>query len=597
MFNTKFAMDFETTVYEGQTRTDVWSAAYAELYTDRVGVLNSIDQFFSFIFSLRQNITAWFHNIRFDGSFITDWLLNNGYSFTHEKEPGNKEFTALISRQNRWYNIKINNGHKMIELRDSAKIFPFPLKEVGEAFDTKHKKLEMEYNGYRFPGCEISDKEYAYIINDVLVLKEALEVFLKSGNLQLTIGGNALKYYKKDFSREEWKTLFPDLTDFYIDESVFGVDNAYDFIKKSYRGGYCYLKEGCEGEQIDGMTFDCNSEYSSMMHSMSGNRFPVGKPKFFVGDCPKKDKIYFIRIKCVFYLKEGFIPTVQIKGNIKYKGTEWLKTSDIKVGNKYVNEYYDGEEVVKVKADLYLTCVDYELFLKHYDVKELEVIGGCYFNSAKGLFDGYIDFWMNKKMNAKNKADRTEAKLFLNNLYGKFATNTDSSYMVPYICNETGTLELECVEEYQKVPGYIPIGSMVTSYARNFCIGFAQDNFDNFIYADTDSLHLKRCVPKGIVIDDKKLCCWKLESEWSKGIFIRQKTYAEFVRKENGKKVKPHWEIKCAGMSENVKRKFLATHPITDFKYGLKVGGKLVPVRIPGGTILVEREYTLRKNK
>lgn len=42
-----FACDFETTVYEGQSRTDVWSAGYIELYTDCPIIHNNIDTFFT----------------------------------------------------------------------------------------------------------------------------------------------------------------------------------------------------------------------------------------------------------------------------------------------------------------------------------------------------------------------------------------------------------------------------------------------------------------------------------------------------------------------------------------------------------------------
>ena len=49
------------------------------------------------------------------------------------------------------------------------------------------------------------------------------------------------------------------------------------------------------------------------------------------------------------------------------------------------------------------------------------------------------------------------------------------------------------VEEHKKRVGYIPIGSAITSYARNFTIRAAQMNYNGcergFIYADTDSIH------------------------------------------------------------------------------------------------------------
>ena len=47
---TRFACDFETTVYDGQDTTLVWSAAFAELFKNDVHVLGSIDDFFKYFF-------------------------------------------------------------------------------------------------------------------------------------------------------------------------------------------------------------------------------------------------------------------------------------------------------------------------------------------------------------------------------------------------------------------------------------------------------------------------------------------------------------------------------------------------------------------
>lgn len=46
----------------------------------------------------------------------------------------------------------------------------------------------MEYTGYRYAGCEITEEEQKYIANDVLVVKEALEIMFQQGHDKLTIG-------------------------------------------------------------------------------------------------------------------------------------------------------------------------------------------------------------------------------------------------------------------------------------------------------------------------------------------------------------------------------------------------------------------------
>ena len=612
------AADFETTVWTDrmkqekgvseQTSTEVWSAAYAQLYTDNVCVLHSIKDFMECLFAMNENIICWFHNLRFDGSFIVDFLLRNKWKYNNAKPKDmlSNEFKALISAENRWYSLTLKKGKKVIEFRDSVKLMPFTLAQIANAFQTKHKKLEMEYAGERYAGCEIKQDEMGYIINDVLVLKEALEIMLNEGHDKLTIGSCCMSEYKKLFHSGEFNVIFPNLKNYALQES-FKYETADEYIRRSYHGGWCYLKPGMtdkNGRVGAGKTYDVNSLYPSVMHSKSGNYYPIGKPSFFKYEIPDRvwdgahvveGFVFFVRFKCCFQLKEGYLPTVQIKRNLLYNPTEWLETSDVKYRGKYYHELQnENGEVETCRPELVMTHIDFELFLTHYNVSEMQILDGCWFYAQTGIFDDYINKYMEIKMNSKG-AKRTEAKLFLNNLYGKLATSDDSSYRIPHLDAETNALKMELVEEHEKSVLDISKGSYVTAYARYFTITHAQQNYDAFVYADTDSIHMLDVPAVGIVEHPSALLCWKNETKWSSGYFLRQKTYAEFVRYEDGEKVTPHWEIKCAGMPDSCKRNFLAMHPITDFKYGLRVPGKLMPKLIPGGTLLVEKEYTLRK--
>ena len=104
----------------------------------------------------------------------------------------------------------------------------------------------------------------------------------------------------------------------------------------------------------------------------------------------------------------------------------------------------------------------------------------------------------------------------------------------------------------------------------------------------------------GIKVDDTAFCCWKLESNWDEGIFVRQKTYIEHVTHEDGKPVdNQYYNIKCAGMPSTCKNKIddelkLNTKSLTDFKAGLEVDGKLMPKKIHGGVILVDTTYKMK---
>jgi hypothetical protein len=263
------------------------------------------------------------------------------------------------------------------------------------------------------------------------------------------------------------------------------------------------------------------------------------------------------------------------------------------------------------------------LFLEHYNVIDFEILDGCYFETAIGIFDEYIEKYKKQKLE-NTGALRTLAKLFLNNLYGKMASNKDSSFKIAYV-KEDKTIGFINIPAQDKDAGYIPVGSAITSYARNFTIRAAQKNYHGvnekgFIYADTDSIHCDLQPEEfvGIKVHDKNFCCWKLESCWDKAIFTRQKTYIEHVTHENCVPIdEPYYNIKCAGMpdrcknlfkyslqgctdddlkSYNEEQKEFARTPRTlkDFKIGLKIFGKLVPKRIKGGVLLTETYYEMR---
>lgn len=643
-----FSADFETTVYENQERTDVWASACVELYTEDVSIFHSITETFRYFKRLRSNIIVYYHNLKFDGSFwlnflITELQLSQAYDKTGDnetdvkwrdvKEMRDNTFKYSISDRGQWYNIIIKMCGYIIEIRDSVKLLPFSLKEIGEAFKTKHRKLEMEYTGFRYPGCEITGDEKKYISNDVLVLKEALEIMFDENHDKLTIGACCLSEFKKIIGGKEiYNYYFPDLYEFKIDSAIYGESTAGDWIRKSYRGAWVYLVRGKENKLIkNGITCDVNSLYPSMMHSESGNRYPVGLPTMWVGDyIPESaradDKYYFIRIKTRFYIKDGHLPFIQIKGSFLYSGTECLESSDVKDDKGELSPYYiDGQgEIHDTRVTLTLTQTDYKLIAEHYNLVDFEILNGCYFNSKVGLFDDYINIY--KKIKMENKgAKRTLAKLFLNNLYGKMASSTDSSFKIAYE-KEDNTLGFYSVQENEKKPGYIPVGSAIVSYARCFTIRAAQQNYygnteRGFIYADTDSIHcdLELSELKGINIHETEFNHWSIESGWDEGIFLRAKSYVEHTTHEDGIKLdKPYHKITCAGMPEKCKNllrmsiegysdsditglseseiEFLKEkRKITDFTFGLEVPGKLIPKRITGGIILTETSYKIQK--
>lgn len=665
-----FSCDFETTVFDEQDYTEVWASACVELGTEDVLIFHSIGELYNYFCALKCNIIAYFHNLKFDGSFWLSYLLvdlgiEQAYeemqvgnriikTWLKEKDMPRYSFKYSISARGQWYSIIIRHGDFYIEIRDSLKLLPFSVKRIGLSFKTKHKKLDMEYKGLRYAGCEITEKEKEYIANDVLVVKEALEIMFEEGHKKLTIGSCCLGEYKaickvSTRNKYEYKQMFQDMTLFKLETTTYKYSTADEYIRKSYRGGWCYVvKEKQNTIYKNGITADVNSLYPSMMSSESGNRYPVGIPYFWSGNyIPDKaigeDKYYFIRIKTRFYLKENYLPFVQIKGNPLYLGTEALESSDVydyKTG-EYYTHYKDKDGNIKDTAvELTLTMTDYKLLKEHYELVDFEILDGCWFYSEIGIFDEYIEKYSAMKQNSTG-ARRELAKLFLNNLYGKMASSTDSSFKVAYIKDDK-SLGFDIVQENNKSAGYIPVGSAITSYARNFTIRTAQKNFHGkdkrgFIYADTDSIHCDLTADEliGVPVHPKKFCCWKLEATWDIAYFTRQKTYIEHVIEENLEPIEPYYNIKCAGMPDRSKRLFELSmqgnvtetytktyedgttstykwtkeehdflfnkdgtpniRTLSDFKEGLKIPDKLLPKRIKGGIVLKDTFFEMRK--
>ena len=684
---TIFCCDFETIVEENtesQNKTAVWSSALVELNTEDVKIFNNITETLNYITGLKKDVLLYYHNLKFDGSFYINYLLKNNYKqafvitdentgagyFKEEKEMLNNEFIYSISDKGQFYSLTLKVHNKIIDIRDSLKLLPFSLSDCGKAFKTKHRKTEMDYKSVKSLS-ECTEKDIEYIKNDVLVLKECVEFMYEKGHTKLTIGSCCKSEYLKIIKENKLnnliddkygtpnnkEVLFPDLTKIKIRNKN---ENFDEWVRKSYRGGWCYVVKGKENKKFGkGTTADVNSLYPSMMSGESGNKYPVGKPFYYSIEngelvpnemLQNKDKYYyFIHFTCRFKIKEGYLPFVQIKNNLMYDGTECLETSDIwdsrtKTYNPYFVDF-DGKTKLAT-VNLTMTETDWELFKEHYNITNLKIHDVTYFHAETGIFDEYINRYRKIKEESTG-AMRTLAKLFLNNLYGKLATSSDSSFKVAYI-KEDESLGFYVVEEHKKDTWFIPCGSAITSYARNFTIRAAQKNYygkdkRGFIYADTDSIHcdLEPDEFTGIRVHNTKFCCWKLETHWTESIFVRQKTYIEKVDKENlteneigiytGEKVKNekgyYYNVKCAGMPEKSKEIFIKSienslteeqeekyeiflfkkdkngnynraekryKDITDFKVGLELPCKLRPKQVDGGVLLVETSYKMR---
>lgn len=550
-----FVCDFETEV--NIERTYVWAYAFVGLWGDQDHVImgTSIDSFIEEIFKpVYNNGIFFFHNLKFDGEFILYWLLKHGFAHTTEKRLNNGEFSTLITDMGKFYILKVRYNNITITFQDSFAIIPLSVAQMAKAFGMDISKLHIEYTDHREEGGQLTDDDKEYITYDILIVQKGLQYFFDQNLNKITLGSDALADFKSIITSKKFDSYFP--------------KPAYDKdIRRSYKGGFSYVKEDIAGKTIgNGIVLDVNSLYPSRMYYCE---LPYGEGKYFEGEYIKDEvyNLYIQSITCIFEIKENYLPTIQIKNSRSFANNEYLKNSN-------------GQEVL-----LTLTSVDLKLFFEHYNVYNLEFHGGWKFKSSTEIFKPFIDKWMAIKIEASRTGNlglRTLAKLMLNNLYGKFALNPKVTSKIPYLDSEKDIVRYHLADPTDREPIYIPVATFITAHARYYTISSAQKVYGRFCYADTDSLHLIGTDLPNLDIDDDKLGAWKLEKTFTRAKFVRQKTYIEEV---NGK-----LEITCAGMPST------CYDQVTwdNFEKGSVYGGKLMPKHVPGGIVLVEKEFTIR---
>lgn len=528
---------------------------------------NTIDTFMQWCEQTKANL--YFHNLRFDGEFIVNWLLKNGFKWDKSGLPNT--FYTVISRMGQWYMIDISYGYKgkrklHTVIYDSLKKLPFTVEKIGNDFKLDVKKIKENKSFYEMEreiGHIITEEEKAYLKHDVEVIAKALDIQFQEGDTHMTNGSDSLNGFKSIISRQTFENLFP----------VLSLELDKD-IRKAYRGGFTWVNEHFQNKEIEGcIVFDVNSLYPSQMY---GRELPYDIPISFEGQYTKDENypLFIQYLTCEFEIKKNHIPMIQLKNNRFFGEHEYLKSS--------------GDET----AELYVTNIDLALIQEHYNLYNVKYLYGWKFKSKKGIFNNFIDKWMYVKTHEEG-AKKVLAKLKLNSLYGKFATDPNVTGKVPYL-KEDGSCGFMKGEEEYRDPIYTPMGIFITSWARYTTITAAQKCYDRIIYCDTDSMHLAGTeIPENIsdIIDPKKLGFWKHESTFQKGRFVRQKTYVEMI---DGK-----LNVKCAGMPDRIKDKIKEYYKrglwtIDDFKKGLKSYGKLLPKHVDGGIVLVDTEFTIK---
>lgn len=213
----RFTADFETTTDVNDCRVWAWAMSGID-QQDYFEYGQNIEDFFDFLEHFpERTIKVYFHNLKFDGSFLLNYLLSHGFTFFDKTTttPSERSFSTLITDMGQFYQIKVYfdlDEHKTrtgktirhwrsVEFLDSQKILNMKVAKIAKSFDLPIRKGEIDYKKKRPVGHIITSDELAYIKNDVEIMSQALRiVFNEMGLEKMTIGGNALAEYKSQCS-------------------------------------------------------------------------------------------------------------------------------------------------------------------------------------------------------------------------------------------------------------------------------------------------------------------------------------------------------------------------------------------------------------
>ena len=545
--------DFETTQPDENNFVEVYLWAIVKGRYSEYG--ENIESFINLLKSMKK-ATIYFHNLRFDFSYIQYYLIKNNIEYKV------LEKTGVI------YQVKVFD----VELRDSLNFMPMTLKEVGENYCKIYKKTSIDYNVSK--GHKASQEEIVYCINDCRVLEEGLSNYLKTLEEVLTNAGaeRSVKLLKKKLTNAGISfEAFKELSD-YEECCPKTTQSEYELFRDSYHGGYVYSNP--KGIVSDVRMIDCNSMYPFMYSSIN---MPYG-----LGIACKtyeetlKYKFSIIKILISFELKKGYIPI--IGGSFgRYGGTEYKSSSE---------GFFE---------EMTISSIDFELVKEFYDV-EFEFVWGFGFETKPNFFKKYADTFIAVK-NKEKGIKRAVAKILLNSPYGKTAMNGLNEIKRYVIDEESKSVRTEVVgyevdeDSYQ----YLPIAIAITSSARAYLLNTAKKiGFENVYYMDTDSIKFKE-KETGLTYDPNTLGAWKDEGLVCLFKTIAPKKYVYWGLKEKDR-TDLLIEFTCAGFSKKVLGeemfhakgvpKPLAINLMTKFDKGLELT-QLQSRLVEGGRALV----------
>lgn len=390
-----------------------------------------------------------------------------------------------------------------------------------DEFDTPEKfeypnLVKYAYNVYK----NLNSDHKQYVFNDVNILYTAYyhynDIFPKFNIKKRTLSGNILDAYNtsklsdlqllNNFDKQKIN-----LTNYTFENMTF-----YDYIHRYYKGGLNLYNNRYIAKKVkDCVHIDLNSSYPTAMYYKLFPTYLVsyGRPNETIERDP--DKYYMIEVD-----KQEFNKWLKL-----FKSSV-LKTAFVKYfANNYENVYLSSPHISLIEK---IIGKPFNPIVTSYCEWETEPF------AARDTIKQFYDDKVNGKKQGWSYGEIYVTKVKLNGIYGIPALR---AYFNIFRRDEDGNY-INDINGFANTQRNIVFASAVTAYAfyallEPLTVDVARIDY-NFIYADTDSLFLKRKffdeIKQDINIDKYQLGAWDEEHSYVEQIYVlNHKKYAYFA--------------------------------------------------------------------
>lgn len=460
---------------------------------------------------------------------------------------------------------------------------------------------------------DLSDPaRWDYVKRDAQIAAAAMERLHKMGRNKTTASGDAWASMKRFIAGESndprtdlrWQKYFPKLpTD---------LDMRF---RRGYWGGLNISME--IGEHRGIITHeDVHSMYPTVM---SYDPLPYGIPTIQF-HTPRDGALFIMETRIKFKLKEGMFPWFQFKEGY----------------DNQIEKVPHGTIIEETREwhEMTMTNVDLDILMDWYDVEFDQDYPHTYyvFLQKTGIFADYIAECMKKKEAAeKGSVEYTDAKLSMNSGYGRMALARETEDTVLEWDEDFGDYMLHSVPTINDdTENYLPYAMFTTAYARARLLENCRlllEEGKTIYHCDTDSVIHSDSENKEMDHGDH-LGGWGIECRPIRLYEGGFKRYVEILR-EPVRDLKDI-NITAAGVPQRINHlgvpigmwieilddpALITTASVLGHEhYTIQSGWlrkiyidngmdpddvntmKLIPVKVPGGVILQQRQHTLNDN-